>query len=69
MEQPLSSHLEEVAYQTSGTLAEQILKNKEKSLNQKERKLKDDKKKIHLNEISLADQIDQNEYSKAYNRK
>ena len=48
------------------SLAEQMLKSKEKTLNARERKLKDIEKKLHLKEIGLTDQIDQSEYAKAY---
>ena len=47
-------------------LAEQLLKSKEKLLNNREKKLKDLEKKLHLKEISLSDQIQQNDFSKAY---
>ena len=47
-------------------LAEQLLKSKEKMLNNREKKLKDLEKKLHLKEISLSDQIQQNDFSKAY---
>ena len=47
-------------------LAEQMLKSKEKLLNTRERKLKELEKKLHLKEISLSDQIQQNDFSKAY---
>ena len=66
VEQPLSSQSGEAVDQTNDTLADQMLKSKEKSFKQKERKRKDAEKKLHLKEISLADQIDQNEHPKAY---
>ena len=47
-------------------LAEQMVKSKEKLLNTRERKLKELEKKLHLKEISLSDQIQQNDFSKAY---
>lgn len=50
----------------SDTLCEQILKSKEKLLNKKESKLKETEKRLHLKEISLTDQIEQSEFSKAY---
>ena len=43
-----------------------MLKPKEKTLNAREKKLKDIEKKLHLKEIGLTDQIDQSEYAKAY---
>ena len=47
-------------------LAEQMVKSKEKLLNTRDRKLKELEKKLHLKEISLSDQIQQNDFSKAY---
>ena len=43
-----------------------MLKSKEKLLFTKERKLKEMEKKLHMTEISMSDQLDQNEYSKTY---
>ena len=48
------------------SIAEQMLKSKEKTLSAREKKLKDIEKKLHLKEIGLTDQIDQSEYAKAY---
>ena len=48
------------------SLNDQLLKSKEKLLSTKERKLKDLEKKLHLKEINMSDQLEQNEYSKTY---
>ena len=48
------------------SLNDQLLKSKEKLLSTKERKLKDLEKKLHLKEIYMSDQLEQNEYSKTY---
>ena len=48
------------------SLNDQMLKSKEKLLSTKERKLKDLEKKLHMKEINMSDQLDQNEYSKTY---
>ena len=47
-------------------LAEQMVKSKEKILNSQENKLKELEKKLHIKEISLSDQVQQNDFSKAY---
>ena len=47
-------------------LAEQMVKSKEKILNSREKKLKELEKKLHIKEISLSDQVQQNDFSKAY---
>ena len=47
-------------------LAEQMVKSKEKILNSGEKKLKELEKKLHIKEISLSDQVQQNDFSKAY---
>ena len=48
------------------SLNDRMLKLKEKLLSTKERKLKDLEKKLHMKEINMSDQLDQNEYSKTY---
>ena len=48
------------------SINDQMLKSKEKLLSTKERKLKDLEKKLHMKEINMSDQLDQNEYSKTY---
>ena len=48
------------------SLSDQLLKSKEKLLSTKERKLKDLEKKLHLKEINMSDQLEQDEYSKTY---
>ena len=45
------------------SLSDQLLKSKEKLLSTKERTLKDLEKKLHLKEINMSDQLEQNEYS------
>ena len=43
-----------------------MVKSKEKILNSREKKLKELEKKLHIKEISLSDQVQQNDFSKAY---
>ena len=43
-----------------------MIKSKERFLYARERELNELKKKLHPKEIGLADQLDQNNYSKAY---
>ena len=51
---------------TETSLKEQMLNSKQKTLSNKEKRLKELKKKLNNKEISLSDQIDQNNFSKAY---
>ena len=50
---------------TETSLKEQMLNSKQKTLSNKEKRLKELEKKLNNKEISLSDQIDQNNFSKA----
>ena len=54
------------ADESETSLKDQMLKSKEKSLSNEERRLKELEKKLNNKEISLSDQLDQNEFSKTY---